>query len=132
MVKMDITDIQYSDNSFDVILCSHVLEHIMDDHKALSELFRVLKPGGRWTIIQVPIFREKTFEDPLGKSPEERQRFFGQYDHVRSYGRDFKDQLEAAGFSVKVNNYTKKLSDRKVEFFGLRKNKDIYFCRKIS
>ncbi len=70
MVKMDITNILYEDNSFDVILCSHVLEHAVDDRKAMRELFRVLKPGG-WGILQVPILRDKTFEDPSIVSPED-------------------------------------------------------------
>ena len=59
VVKVDITNILYEDNSFDVILCSHVLEHVIDDQKAMRELFRVLKPGG-WAILQVPIPADMT------------------------------------------------------------------------
>jgi SAM-dependent methyltransferase len=100
-IKMDITNILFKDNSFDVILCSHVLEHIIDDYKAMRELFRVLKPGG-WGILQTPIDskRDKTFEDSRIVSPEERERFFGQSDHVRIYGRDYVDRLKEAGFEV--------------------------------
>ena len=85
MVKMDIMNIPYEEDSFDVILCSHVLEHVMDDQKAIRELFRVLKAGG-WAIIRVPIDlkRDKTFEDSSVISPEERKRLFGDYDHDKN------------------------------------------------
>ena len=90
MVKMDITNIKYEDNSFDVIICNHVLEHIPDDRKAMSELYRVLKPGG-WAILQVPIslLLNKTYEDPTVTTPEEREKVFGQSDHVRIYAKDY-------------------------------------------
>ena len=84
MVKMDITDIQYPDNPFDVIYCSHVLEHVPDDRRALSEFYRILKPTG-WAILLVPIIAEKTFEDPSITDPSERLKLFGQADHVRGY-----------------------------------------------
>lgn len=129
MVKMDITNILYEDNSFDVILCSHVLEHVVDDRKAMRELFRVLKPGG-WGILQVPILRDKTFEDPSIVSPEDRERIFGQKDHVRIYGRDYKDRLEEAGFTVKVDGYVRELGDDKIKKHGLSEDQDIYFCAK--
>ena len=129
MVKMDITNILYEDNSFDVILCSHVLEHVVDDRKAMRELFRVLKPGG-WGILQVPILRDKTFEDLSIVSPEDRERIFGQKDHVRIYGRDYKDRLEEAGFTVKVDGYVRELGDDKIKKHGLSEDQDIYFCAK--
>ena len=128
MLRVDITNIYFKDNTFDVILCSHVLEHIQDDRKAMSELFRIIKPGG-WSIIQVPRKREKTFEDDSIKSPEERERQFGQRDHVRRYGRDFKNRLEDAGFKVRVDGYAKELSRELFEKYGLV-DIDIYFCRK--
>ena len=129
MVKMDITNILYEDNSFDVILCSHVLEHVVDDRKAMRELFRVLKPGG-WGILQVPILRDKTFEDLSIVSPEDRERIFGQKDHVRIYGCDYKDRLEEAGFTVKVDGYVRELGDDKIKKHGLSEDQDIYFCAK--
>ena len=129
MVKMDITNILYKDNSFDVILCSHVLEHVVDDRKAMRELFRVLKPGG-WGILQVPILRDKTFEDPSIVSPEDRERIFGQKDHVRKYGLDYKDRLEGAGFTVKVDEYIRELGVHSVRTYGLKGNETIYFCTK--
>jgi SAM-dependent methyltransferase len=101
MLKMDITDIQYPDNYFDIILCSHVLEHIPDDEKAMRELSRVLNPGG-WAILQVPILVEKTFEDPAITDPLEREEKFGQSDHVRIYGLDYRQRLEKSGFLVDV------------------------------
>lgn len=131
MVKMDITDIHLPDNQFDCIICYHVLEHIPDDGKAMSELFRVLKPGG-WAILQVPIDpnRDKTFEDPAIVSPKQRQRIFGQYDHVRLYGLDYKDRLETAGFTVKVDNYVGQLPDDLVKKYALMQEEKIYLCSK--
>jgi predicted SAM-dependent methyltransferase len=130
-VKMDITSISYGDNFFDVILCNHVLEHIPDDRKAMQELFRVLKPGG-WAILQVPIDLnlEQTFEDPSIVSPEDRERLFGQYDHVRLYGRDYKNKLEQAGFQVKVDEYVRSLGTEIIKKYGLKETEDIYFCTK--
>ncbi|MBE7444979.1 MAG: methyltransferase domain-containing protein [Planctomycetia bacterium] len=131
MVKMDITNILYEDNSFDVILCCHVLEHIIDDHRALTELFRVLRPGG-WAILQSPIDlkRDKTYEDTTIVSPQERERIFGLKDHVRIYGRDYKDRLEKAGFTVKVDAYVRELGDDMIKKYCLAKDEDIYFCMK--
>ena len=129
MVQMDVTDIQFPDNSFDVIYCSHVLEHVPDDRKAMSEFYRVLKPGG-WAILQVPITAETTFEDPPVTSPQERLRVFGQHDHVRRYGPDYTDRLTAAGFNVTVDGFVRELDDRTIQRFGLMQSEDIYLCRK--
>lgn len=129
MVKMNITNISYQDNTFDVILCSHVLEHVIDDRKAIRELFRVLKPGG-WAILQVPILRDKTLEDPSIVSPRDRERIFGQKDHVRIYGHDYKDRLEEAGFTVKVDGYVRELGDDKIKKHGLSDDQNIYLCTK--
>ena len=129
MIEMDITNITYEDNSFDVILCSHVLEHVMDDKKAMSELFRVLSPGG-WAILQAPVLREKTYEDPAIVTPEERERLFGQRDHVRIYGLDYRDRLESAGFNVKVDGYVRKLGSAKIRRYGLSKGRRYIFLYK--
>jgi hypothetical protein len=128
MVQMDITDIRYADETFDVILCNHVLEHIPDDRKAMSEMYRVLKPGG-WAILQVPIdpAREKTFEDPGILSPRDRERFFGQADHVRWYGRDYPERLRHAGFHVRIDDYAAGLDDATVMRCGILRE-DLYFC----
>lgn len=93
MINMNITEILFKENTFDVILCNYVLEHIYDDTKAMRELFRVLKRGG-YTIITVPIDmkREKTFEDKRINTPEKRKEAFGCHNHVRIYGKDLKDR----------------------------------------
>lgn len=99
MVQMDLTDIPFSDGTFDVIYCSHVLEHVPDDRQAMRELRRVLAPAG-WAVIQVPITAPETIEDPTITDPQERIRLFGQDDHVRRYGPDYSDRLREAGFAV--------------------------------
>jgi len=131
MVKMDIMDIPYEDGLFDVILCYHVLEHVADDRRAMREFLRVLKPGG-WAILQVPMdhTREETFEDPTVTSPEERERVFGQSDHVRVYGRDYKERLEEAGWRVTVDGYVRELEPAMIKKYGLATDQDIYLCSK--
>lgn len=131
MTKMDITDIHLPDNQFDCIICYHVLEHINDDKKAMRELFRIIKPGG-WAILQVPIDPnlDKTFEDISIIQPDKRENIFGQKDHVRVYGRDYKNRLEEAGFVVKIDDYVHKLKDSKVREYALIANEEIYFCSK--
>ena len=129
MVRMDISDIQYRDNTFDVIYCSHVLEHVPDDRKAMREFWRVLKIGG-WAILQVPITSDVTFEDPTVTSPEERERLFGQHDHVRRYGPDYRDRLVDVGFSVTVDGFVRELDERTISRYGLMRSEDVYFCRK--
>ncbi|MEI7981939.1 MAG: methyltransferase domain-containing protein [Bacteroidota bacterium] len=100
---IDITSIPYSEDAFDVIICNHVLEHIPDDLLAMKELYRVLKPGG-WAILQVPISKvlQSTYEDDTVNTPEERERVFGQFDHVRIYGQDYRNRLESVGFTVRT------------------------------
>lgn len=130
-VKADICNLPFEDNSYDVILCNHVLEHIPDDVKAMEELFRVMKPGG-WGIFQIPqdLKRETTFEDDSITDKKERTRIFGQYDHVRVYGRDYFDKLRAAGFDVKEVDYTSQLSESDVEKYRLAKGEIIPLVRK--
>jgi SAM-dependent methyltransferase len=98
-VKMDIMDIQFPDETFDIIFCSHVLEHVPDDKKAMREFLRVLKRDG-WAVLLVPINVDRTVEDPSITDPKERLRLFGQEDHVRRYGPDYLDRLKEAGFVV--------------------------------
>lgn len=133
MLSMDITNIIYEECFFDVILCSHVLEHVEDDRKAIGELHRVLKPGG-WAILQVPVFSEleKTHEDAEIRTPDEREQAFGLKEHVRKYGLDYKDRLEDAGFMVNVDPYVESLSPEIVRMFCLNKDEKIYFCTKPS
>jgi len=131
MIKTDITDTALPDNKFDCIICYHVLEHVPNDKKAMEELFRILKPGG-WAILQSPVDgkRNKTFEDPNVVRPNERAQVFGNKSHVRIYGRDYKDRLERAGFSVELDNYVGELDSEKIKTYGLMKNERMYFCTK--
>ena len=131
-VKADIQNLPFEDNSFDVIFCNHVLEHVEDDKKAISELFRVMKPGG-WGILQVPIRYqlEKTFEDPTITDRKERIEKFGQYDHVRVYGRDYYDLLSKSGFEVEKINLSKNLSEGEIKRFALEKNEILPVVRKV-
>lgn len=129
MVKMDITNIQYSDDTFDVIYCSHVLEHVSDDMAAIREMRRVLGPDG-WALILVPITADETHEDPSVTDPAERLRLFGQEDHVRRYGPDFTDRLKDAGFKVEVIRASDFLTNDQCGRMGLDDSEEIYFCAK--
>lgn len=131
-VKADIVDLPFEDNSFDVIICNHVLEHIVDDRKAMSELYRVMKSGG-WGIVQVPMKNslEKTYEDFTITDPKERQKHFGQYDHVRWYGMDYFDRLKSVGFDADINFYSQKFSEADIKRFGLNKNEILPVVRKL-
>lgn len=131
MEKMDITRIPRPDDSFEAILCNHVLEHIPDDRKAMRELHRVLRPGG-WAILQTPVDeeRERTFEDPAVESPEERARLFGQSDHVRIYGRDYVERLRDAGFTVRVIDFRGELGAEQAERYCLDYVDAVYLCAK--
>lgn len=101
MVRLDVTNIGEAEGSYDVIYCSHVLEHVPNDAQALREFYRVLKPGG-WALLLVPVIAERTVEDPTIVRPEDRLRHYGHRDHVRAYGPDFADRARSAGFSVDV------------------------------
>lgn len=131
-VCVDITSMAFADDSFDVILCSHVLEHIPDDASAMADLHRVLRPGG-WAMLQVPLdeTREHTFEDAAVIDPAEREQLFGQADHVRVYGRDYGARLEHAGFRVHIDDFAYGLDARMVTKYALLPE-SIYVCRKES
>ena len=130
-VKADICNLPFDDNSFNVVFCNHVLEHIMDDTKAMQELYRVLKKGG-FGIFQIPqdLSREKTFEDNIITNRRERAEIFGQYDHVRVYGRDYFNKLRSVGFEVDEIDYTKKITREKLERYCLMKNEILPVCYK--
>ena len=130
-VKADICNLPFEDNQYDVILCNHVLEHISDDTKAMQELFRVLKPGGM-AILQIPqdLNREQTFADDTITDQKERAKLFGQYDHVRVYGRDYFDKLRSIGFRVVEEDYTHKIAPQLVEKYCLAKGEIIPVCFK--
>ncbi len=130
-VKMDVHDIPFDENTFDVVFCNHVMEHVEDDIKAMSEIHRVLKPGG-WAIIQSPqdYSRDETLEDPTITDPKERERVYWQDDHVRLFGMDYGKRLEKAGFTVTEDDYVMQLPKEKVERYALPAQEIIYFCAK--
>lgn len=126
---VDITDIPFEDNSFDLIICNHVLEHIPDDGKAGRELYRVLKIGGI-AFLNVPMFDiPQTFENPEINTPELRLKYYGQADHVRAYGLDYPQRLGAAGFSVQLFTM-ENTGEKTLRRYGLDKNEKIFLCRK--
>lgn len=133
-VRVDIAKMQFEDESFDVVVCSHVLEHVIDDAQAMHEIRRVLQPGGR-AFLQHPIdhARATTYEDFSIVGPDERHRAFGQRDHVRVYGRDFTERLHAAGLDVRFVPYRDQVSAEQVHRLALhdrdaKRADDIYIC----
>lgn len=130
-VKADICNLPFADNTYDVILCNHVLEHIVDDTQAMKELYRVLKPGGMG-IFQIPqdLTREVTFEDDSITDPKLRAEIFGQYDHVRVYGRDYFQKLASVGFKVDPVDYTQKIKPELIDKYRLAAGEIIPVCYK--
>lgn len=129
MVRMDITNIEYSENAFDIIYCSHVLEHIIDDKRAMREFHRVLNPAG-WAVLQVPINVDQTFEDSSIVDPKERLRLFGQEDHVRKYGPDYVDRLAECGFIVEMVSASLVSTLENIPLMNIPTNEFVYFCTK--
>lgn len=131
-IKADICDLPFADNSFDIIFCNHVLEHIPDDTKAMEEIYRILKPNG-WAILQIPqdLKRATTFEDDTITDRKERAKIFGQYDHVRIYGRDYFTKLREIGFHVDEVDYTSKLTPETIDKYRLAKGEILPVVRKL-
>ncbi|MEP0368636.1 MAG: class I SAM-dependent methyltransferase [Cyclobacteriaceae bacterium] len=130
-VKMDAHDIPFGEAEFDMVFCNHVLEHVTDDRKVMSEIYRVMKPGG-WGILQIPLFfplAKHTIEDPSITDPKKREELFGQDDHVRKYGWDYKKRLEEAGFTVS-DDYTSTLSREELHKYGIMESEILYTVRK--
>jgi SAM-dependent methyltransferase len=128
-IKMNLPATPLPAESFDALLCIHVLEHIQNDRTAMAELYRILKPDG-WAGISVPIrLDQKTFEDPTITLPEERARAFGETVHVRYYGYDLVDRLEEAGFRVKMYP-GRDVDGHSWEKYGLRNDENIFYCKK--
>lgn len=130
-VHFDLHKAPFEDNSFDVIFCNHVLEHVDDANQCMRELYRIMKPGG-WGIFQVPLdtARYETYEDKSITDPDEREEHFWQKDHVRLFGLDYKDKLAAAGFNVTVDDFVNTLGRDLVDRYRLPAGEMIYFCRK--
>ena len=130
-IAMDLTDLKFKEKSFDVIICNHVLEHIPNDAKAMSEMFRVLRQDG-WAVINVPVNNNSgtTIEDVTINDPIKQLELYGQPDHVRVYGKDYVTRLENAGFKVKVIPYTKAFTHNERFKFGFKLEENIYLCTK--
>lgn len=130
-IHFDLHKAPFENDTFDVILCNHVLEHVEDSHQCMKELYRIMKPGG-WGIFQVPLDRTRTttLEDKNITSPEDREKYYWQKDHVRLFGLDYKNKLEAAGFIVTEDDFVNTLGTELVERYRLPAGEMIYFCRK--
>ncbi len=130
-VKMDIHEMPFEDNRFDYVLCNHVLEHVNDSHKAMTEIYRVLKPGG-WAVMQVPLdtTRYETYEDWSITSEKDREIHFWQKDHVRLFGLDYPNRLKKAGFTVEEVDLTKEINPELVKKYRLAEGEIIYWCKK--
>lgn len=130
-MHFDLHDVPLEDDRFDVIFCNHVMEHVDDALRCMQELYRVLKPGG-WGIMQVPqdMNRAETYEDPSIVTPEDREKHYWQYDHVRLFGRDYPDWLRKAGFEVEEYIPSEHFSDEQIERYRLMKSEILYIVRK--
>ncbi len=134
MSHFDIQHMPFAAETFDVVICNHVMEHVADDSVAMAAIHRILKPGG-WALLQVPIALklDRTIEDPTALTESQRIERFGQEDHVRLYTRtDYIQRLEAAGFSVSAQSYPAVLGPEKVERFGLVQEEEVFMCSKDS
>ena len=130
-MHFDLHDIPLEDNRFDVIFCNHVMEHVNDHLRCMQELFRVMKPGG-WAIMQVPqdFDRAEVYEDATITTPEEREKHFWQYDHVRLFGRDYPDWLRKAGFEVEEYIPKEHFTSEQIAKFRLMEKEVLYIARK--
>tara|TARA_R110001583_G_scaffold43936_3_gene139562 strand:- start:3421 stop:4194 length:774 start_codon:yes stop_codon:yes gene_type:complete len=130
-VHFDIQAIPFADKTYDVVICNHVLEHVEDDAKAMSEMYRILKPGG-FAILQVPqnTDAEKTYEDPTITDPLEREKHFLQKDHVRLYGLDYAERLSSVGFKVTADTYANNFPLETAKRYSLPLKEIFYFNQK--
>ena len=111
-MHFDVQQIPIADNSVDIIICNHILEHVESDHKALCEMYRIMRPGGVGIMLApIDYSREVTYEDDTITDPKQRAEIFGQYDHRRIYGKDYLNRLTAAGFEAEEIDYAAEFSD---------------------
>lgn len=132
-VKMDIHRMPFDDNSFHVVLCNHVLEHVNDDIEAIKEIARVLKPGG-FAILQVPFFHpvpDTTISDPSVTDRRTREKLFGQDDHVRRYGKDYAQRIEQSGLKAVESNFVATLTPEQRAGYGLAEGEIIFVGYKV-
>jgi SAM-dependent methyltransferase len=129
-LRLDVTALELPDDAFDAILCSHVLEHVADDTRAMAELRRVTAPGG-FCLVMVPLAldRERTYEDPSVTAPDDRRREFLQHDHVRLYAPDIAGRLRDAGFDVEVVDMYAELGERAAARYRLLASDLAFVCR---
>lgn len=128
-LKMDLTATALKAESFDAVLCIHVLEEIIEDRRAMDEIYRVLKPGG-WAVVSVPTEMDRpTYEDASITNPKERKQAFGEPDHVRVYGYDLPDRLKESGFDVQLD-LAQDIPQQTREKYGLRGDENIFYCIK--
>lgn len=130
-VKLDVQAMPFADNTFDIVICNHVLEHVDNDRQAMTEIRRVLKPGG-FAILQVPmdLSMEETLENPEYNTPELREKYFQQRDHLRLYGRDYAQRLASSGFDVMEDDFVKQLPPQEVAYYALPKDEILHIAHK--
>jgi SAM-dependent methyltransferase len=130
---IDIQDIPYDDDFFNLIICNHVLEHVPDDNKAMEELHRIVKPasqnGGAIIMVPLDFNRSETLEKEEYNTPELREKYYGQHDHLRYYGMDFQEKLESVGFNVEVYDYNSPFV-KNPKKYGFNKGDVIFYCTK--
>jgi SAM-dependent methyltransferase len=132
-VKLDVHKMPFEDNTYEVVFCNHVMEHVEDDQKAMSEIYRVMKPEG-YAILQIPLFHplpEVTFEDKSIVDPKAREEAFGQDDHVRLYGKDYAEKIRNVGFEVVEDDFGNRLTENQKSKYALPKKEPIFFCKKV-
>lgn len=131
MIKVDVTDIPFKNNVFDFIIINHVMEHILDEMRALKELYRVLKPDGM-VVLSIPICidLDETYEDSRILTKEDRNKYYGQEDHVRLYGRDYKQRFSRAGFEITEYSPNREMDEDTIRKYAFIENDVVMLCRK--
>jgi hypothetical protein len=128
-IRLDVQHMPLADASYDAIYCSHVLEHVEDDLRALGEFYRVLRPGGV-ALVQVPIIRDLTFRDPAITTRKGRLDAYGQVDHEIAYGRDFPDRVRGCGFDVRTLAAASYLAEEERRRADIAPDECLFLCRR--